>query len=233
MSARLTLFVLLVVSLVVAGCGEVQHIRTHVARHRDYDPGSYEEEPHAVSAGSLWRDTSRGLFADFRAAHVGDLVTVVIDENPRATGDATTSTARDSSYSMGVDGLFGLTTAIARAYPDLDPHQLIGLVSSTSFEGGGATGRSSRIRASIAVRVRRVLPNGDLFVEGTKILLINEEELHIYVSGVIRPADIAQDNSVSSSRLADAEIELSGRGGLTDATRPGWLSQILMQVAPF
>ena len=227
------LLAVVAVTLVVPACGETQHIRPHVARHRDYDPGTYEEEPHATSAGSLWRDTSRGLFADFRAAHVGDLLTVLIDENPRAAGDATTRSEREGSYSMGIDGLFGLTAAIARAYPDLDPHQLIGLASSSSFQGGGSTERSSRIRASIAVRVRRVLPNGDLFVEGTKVLLVNEEELHIYVSGVVRPADIAQDNSVSSSRLADAEIEFAGRGGLTDAQRPGWLAQILMQVAPF
>ncbi len=223
----------LLAACTLSGCGEVQHIRSHTARHRDYDPGAYEEEPHAVSQGSLWRDTSRGLFADFRAAHVGDLVTVVIDESPTATGDAQVQTDRQQSYEMGVDGLFGLTAAIARAYPDLNPEQLIGLVSHNTFQGGGSTARSSRIHASIAARVRRVLPNGDLFVEGTKVLMINDEELHIYVSGVVRPADIIEDNSVSSARLADAEIEFSGRGGVTDATHPGWLAQILQQIAPF
>lgn len=217
----------------LSGCGEVQHIRAHVARHREYDPGTYEEEPHAVSQGSLWRDTSRGLFADFRAAHVGDLVTVVIDESPTATGDATVQTERQQQYQVGVDGLFGLTAALARAYPDLNPEQLVGLMSHSTFQGGGTTARSSRIHASIAARVRRVLPNGDLFVEGTKVLMVNEEELHIYVSGVVRPADIVEDNSVSSSRIADAEIEFAGRGGVTDATHPGWLAQILQQIAPF
>jgi flagellar L-ring protein precursor FlgH len=217
---------------VVTGCGEVQHIRPHLARRRVYDPGEYAEEPRATSMGSLWRDTSRGLFADFRAAHVGDLLTVVIDENPRATGDAQTRTERETSYELGVQGLFGLTAALARAYPDMNPEQLIGIVGGSSFDGGGSTTRSSRIRASIAVRVRRVLPNGDLFVEGTKVLMVNEEELHIYVSGVVRPADIVEDDSVSSSRLADAEIEFAGRGGLTDAQRPGWLAQLLMQISP-
>lgn len=217
----------------IAGCGEVQHIRSHTTRHREYDPGQYEEEPHAVSQGSLWRDTSRGLFADFRAAHQGDIVTVVIDENPTAAGDASLSTERQQSMELGVDGLFGLTAAIARAYPDLNPEQLIGLVSHNTFSGTGSTERSSRIRASIAARVRRVLPNGDFFVEGTKVLMVNDEELHIYVSGVVRPADILEDNTVSSARLADAEIEFTGRGGVTDATHPGWLAQILQQVLPF
>ena len=82
------------------------------------------------------------------------------------------------------------------------------------------------------MRVRRVLPNGDLFIEGTKVLLINAEELHIYVSGVIRPQDIQADNSVPSSRIADAEIEFSGRGDLTQNQRPGWLQQLLGHVNP-
>jgi flagellar L-ring protein precursor FlgH len=230
---RSIVIVLSLLGGLVMGCGETQHIRPHVARHRDYDAGEYADETHAVSQGSLWRDTTRGLFADFRAAHVGDLVTVVIDENPTATGDATVHTDRQQSYEMGIDGLFGLTAAIARAYPDLNPQQLVGLVSHNTFSGGGTTARSSRITASIAARVRRVLPNGDLFVEGTKVLMVNEEELHIYVSGVVRPADILQDDTVSSSRLADAEIEFAGRGGVTDSTHPGWLAQILQQIAPF
>jgi flagellar L-ring protein precursor FlgH len=223
---------LICLATLVAACGEVQHIRGHHARRRDYDPGQYEEQARAVSSGSLWLEGSRGLFADFRAARAGDLVTVVIDENPRATGDATTRSGRESSFEIGVQGLFGLTAALAQAYPDLDPEQLVGLMGGASFEGGGATARSSRLRASVAVRVRSVLPNGDLFVEGTKVLMVNEEELHIYISGVVRPADIVEDNSVSSSRLADAEIEFAGRGGITDSQRPGWLHQILMQVSP-
>lgn len=224
---------LALVALAAAGCGEVQHIRGHRARRRDYDPGQYEEAARAVSSGSLWLEGSRGLFADFRAARAGDLVTVVIDENPRATGDATTRTGRESSFEMGVQGLFGLTTALAQAYPDLDPEQLVGLMGGASFEGGGSTGRSSRLHASIAVRVRSVLPNGDLFVEGTKVLMVNDEELHIYLSGVIRPQDIAQDNSVSSGQIADAEIELTGRGDLTENQRQGWLSRLMTEVMPF
>ncbi len=213
-------------------CGEVQHIRSHTPRRREYDPGDYAEATAATSSGSLWQESSRGLFADFRAAQVGDLVTVRIDENPRAIGDAATQTEHDSSFQLGVTGLFGLTTALAQAYPDLDPGQLLGLIGGSSFDGGGSTARSSRIQASIAVRVRQILPNGDLFVEGTKILLVNDEELHIYLSGVIRPQDIEPDNSLPSARIADAEIELTGRGDITRAQRPGWLSQILNEINP-
>lgn len=219
--------------VVVAGCGEAAHIRPHLARHRDYDPGEYGAAAEPVSRGSMWTGSSRGLFVDFRAASVGDLVTVEIDESPRATGDATTETSRESSYSLGADGLMGLTAALARAYPDLDAGEMLGLVGSSSFEGGGAVARSSRIDASLTVRVRQVLPNGDLFVEGTKILMVNAEELHIYVSGVIRPQDIEEDNTIGSGRIADAEIEITGRGDLTDAQRRGWLAEILDEITPF
>jgi flagellar L-ring protein precursor FlgH len=217
----------------LAGCGGMQHIRPHTARHREYEPGAYEQASTSVSEGSLWQDGSRGLFADFRAGRVGDLVTVRIDEDPHAMGGAGTQVDREANYSLGVDGLFGLTTALARAYPDLDPTRLVGLMSSSSFDGHGQTSRSSRLEAAVAVRVRRVLPNGDLFVEGTKVLLVNDEELHIYLSGVIRPQDIAQDNSISSGSIADAEVEFTGRGDLSQTQRQGWLARLLAEITPF
>lgn len=225
-------FACALVLLTLASCYPESHIRTYTPRHRDYEPGPYEEEGQPLSSGSAWQDRSRGLFADFRASMTGDLVTIRIDENPRAIGDAATDMDRESGFELGVGGLFGLVAALQSAYPDLDPSRLVSLMSSTNFSGQGNTSRSSNIEAEVAVRVRRVLPNGDLFIEGTKVLLVNAEELHIYVSGVIRPQDIAPDNSVPSSRIADAEIEFTGRGDLTQNQRVGWLQQILSHVNP-
>lgn len=219
-------------ALLLAGCYPQAHIRDYSPRARNYEPGPYEDEGTPVSTGSLWEDRSRGLFADFRASMVGDLVTIQIDENPHAIGDASTSTERESGFNVGVGGFFGLMATLTQAYPQLDPTRLLNLMSSSDFSGAGNTRRGSNIQAAIAVRVRRVLPNGDLFIEGTKILLVNDEELHIYVSGVIRPQDIEQDNSVPSSRIADAEIELTGQGDLTQNQRMGWLQQILGHVNP-
>jgi len=219
-------------SLGAFGCG-AQHIRMHTARHREYSRGRYESGTRAASDGSLWQDASRGLFADFRATRVGDIVTIRIDETPRASGDAATQMQRESETGFGIPQFFGLTQALQHAYPNLDPAQLVSMMSSSSFDGSGETTRGSRVRASIAVRVRETLPNGDLFVEGTKVLLVNDEELHIYISGVIRPEDIEQDNSVRSSLIADAEIEFSGRGSLTDNQEQGWLSRLLSAINPF
>jgi flagellar L-ring protein precursor FlgH len=224
--------ILAAAALLALGCYPQSHIREYTPRQRDYEPGPYEQEGQPVSTGSLWEDRSRGLFADFRASMTGDLVTIRVDENPRAIGDAATSMDRESGFEFGVGGMFGLMAALQSAYPELDPSRLLSIMSSTRFDGQGNTRRASNIQADIAVRVRRVLPNGDLFVEGTKVLMVNEEELHIYVSGVIRPQDIAPDNSVPSSRIADAEIEFTGRGDLTQNQRPGWLQQLLSHVNP-
>ncbi|MCB9623953.1 MAG: flagellar basal body L-ring protein FlgH [Sandaracinus sp.] len=227
-----TVGVSLLSSGVAFGCG-VHHIEPYAPRERQYDVGEYEDAPEAVSEGSLWLESSRGLFADFRASRVGDLVTIDIDESARASGDANTALDREAEHSFGLPSFFGLTAALQRAHPNLDPSQLFAAMSQYGFTGDGETTRGSRVNARIAVRVKRRLPNGDLFVEGTKVILINDEELHVYVSGVVRPQDIEQDNSVRSSLVADAQIELTGRGALTDNQRQGWLSRLISKVRPF
>lgn len=229
---RLLLWSFLPTLLVMMACGP-QHIAPHTARVRNYELGEYEVAPEAVSEGSLWQDSSRGLFADFRATRVGDIVTVRIDESARASGDADTSLDREAEHSFGMPSLFGFMGALQRAHPDLDPSSLMSVMSEYQFDGSGSTSRESRARGVVAVRVKRQLPNGDLFVEGTKVILINNEELHVYISGVIRPEDIEQDNSVRSSLIADAQIEFSGSGALTDNQRQGWLSRVLSKVRPF
>ena len=82
------------------------------------------------------------------------------------------------------------------------------------------------------MRVVREMPNGDLFVEGTKVVLINNEEYHLYISGLVRPTDIAQDNSIASTVIADAQIEFTGRGDVADQNRKGWLARLLDSLNP-
>ncbi|MDD9965675.1 MAG: flagellar basal body L-ring protein FlgH [Myxococcales bacterium] len=216
----------------LCACGPA-HIAPHTPRHRDYRPGAYERAPREVSPGSLWQDSSRSLVADFRASRVGDLVTIRVDESPQAAGDAATAMDRSSNQSFGAPKLLGFAQALQEAHPDLDTDELINLMSQASFAGAGETTRGSRVRASIAARVRRQMPNGDLFIEGTKVLMVNDEELHIYVSGVIRPQDIEQDNSVLSNLIADAQIEFTGRGVLTDNQKQGWLARLVSAINPF
>ena len=123
--------------------------------------------------------------------------------------------------------------ALKKAYPNMDPSELVKMASSFDFDGSGKTERAGKLNGLIGVRVKQELPNGDLFVEGTKVVMINHEEQHLYVSGVIRTSDIAPDNSVDSSLIADARVEFTGRGDINDQVERGWLTKILDFVNPF
>jgi flagellar L-ring protein precursor FlgH len=202
-------------------------------KERKYKEGKYETGNTPVGSGSLWPENGHGLFADFRAYRVGDLVTIRIDESSQANGDASTRTDRSSQESLGVPNFLGLTAAAAKLYPNLNPDKLLEWMGSSSFKGQGDTSRDTHVLGSIAVRVKKVLPNGDLFVEGTKVILINDEEVHIYVSGAIRAEDIDSTNAVSSSAIADAQIEFSGRGVLTENQQQGWFTKLFAKIRPF
>jgi flagellar L-ring protein precursor FlgH len=105
--------------------------------------------------------------------------------------------------------------------------------SDSSFHGEGSTGRTERLTATVPATVKKVLPNGNLFIEGHRVVLVNSEEQHFYISGVVRPIDIDQDNSVKSSMVAEAEIEFTGRGVLTDNQKQGFLQKMLGWIWPF
>lgn len=223
-------------ALAVVACGPKPigpSVDTTVIKERKYKEGKYETGLEPVTSGSLWPENGRGLFADFRAYRVGDLVTIRIDESSEAAGDSSTNLDRESSESMGVPNFFGLTAALASKFPDINPEELLEVMGKSAFHAGGDTSRDTRVLGSIAVRVKKVLPNGDLFVEGTKVILINDEEVHIYVSGAIRAEDIDSSNAVSSSAIADAQIEFSGRGVLDENQQRGWFTRLWAKIRPF
>jgi flagellar L-ring protein precursor FlgH len=158
---------------------------------------------------------------------------VRIDERADARGGATTDLRRESSANLGVANVLGLVPALRTAYPELDPTRLLEVASRSNFTGVGNTARNGELSGSIAVRVAREMPNGDLFLEGTKLVRVNNEQYHLYVSGLVRRADIGQDNSVASSRIADAQVEFSGEGDVADSNRRGWLLRLLDVINPF
>ncbi len=220
--------VLLIAVLCAGGCAE--HIAPYRAKVRKFEPGAYASpRARASKHNSLYASTARGLFEDDRASRVGDVIIVRIDEAESATRKATTMLARAGDRSSSATGLLGAAASAA----GLDPTSLLGASSDSKFTGSGAIERKGRLVATLPVRVQRVLPNGDLYVEGTKIIMVGNEEHHLYVSGIVRPIDIRPDNSVSSSRMAAAEIEYTGRGDVSDQQRPGWLARLLNKLMPF
>ncbi len=233
--AASTLIICAGLLFLLEGCGGANHIKGFVPRNRNYAPGAYaaaqaEARP---STGSLFSEAAGGLLIDTRAARVGDIVIVHIDEQADAKGDATTKLTRTSKKSIGAENIAGLIPAIKRMSPDIDPAKLLALASSSEFAGDGATTRKGQLSGNIAVRVKQTMPNGDLYLEGTKVVMINNEEYHLYVSGLVRQADVGQDNTVPSSRLADAQVEFTGRGDIADQQDRGWLGKFLDAINPF
>ncbi len=216
-----------------AGCGP-RHVQPFTPRQRVYSPGGYAQKDASAkpSPGSLFSDANPGYLEDTRAVRVGDFVIIHISESADAQGDSSTNLSRDNSASMNVDGMLGLLPALKRAYPDIDPTQLMNFASKAGFVGSGTTERKGQLSGDIAVRVVKEMPNGDLFIEGTKVVLINNEEYHLYLSGLVRPTDIGQDNSIASTRIADAQIEFTGRGDVADQNRKGWLSRLIDTFTP-
>jgi flagellar L-ring protein FlgH len=233
MTASRAIRAALLAALAVA-CGP-RHVQPFTPRERAYSAGSYAQKEASArpTNGSLFSDANPGFLQDTRAVRIGDFVVIKINENANAQGDSTTALNKNSTATTGVNALLGIVPAIKKAYPDIDPTKLLDFASQAAFTGSGTTGRSGQLTGSIAARVVKEMPNGDLFVEGTKVVLLNNEEYHLYLSGLLRPTDIGQDDSVDSTRIADAQIEFTGRGDLADQQRKGWLARALDSFNPF
>ena len=213
---------------VVTAC--TTHIAPYRPKQRTFVADAYPARPSA-SRGSLF--AGDGWFEDDTARHVGDVLVVRIDERDTASRDASTKLDKKDNATYGMPAAVGLLAALQRKYPDVDPAQLFATESEMTFNGSGKIVRKGTLSATLPVRVKQELGNGDLFVEGTKVVMVGEEEHHIYLSGIVRTADISDDNSVPSSRIADAEIEYTGRGDVSDQQRRGWGSRLLAKVWPW
>lgn len=218
----------------VIGCGP-PHIAPFTPRNRSYAEGEYASRKTSSrpAEGSIYSEGAAGYLEDTRGVRTGDVVHIRIDERADAKGNATTELTQSTTDAMGIKHLLGLIPALQRTNPNVDPEHLVELASQADFSGDGQTRRAGQLQGVIAVRVKKELPNGDLFIEGTKVVLINHEEYHLYISGVARTADIDMDNSVPSSRIADAQVEFTGRGDVADQVERGWLKKILDSLNPF
>jgi flagellar L-ring protein precursor FlgH len=225
---------LCLLATLACACGPA-HIAPFTPKERKYDAGPYAamQKEYRPAVGSIYSEAQSGLLEDTRALRVGDLVVIRINEKADAQGNATTDLKKDTSREAGVDSFLAMMPKLQRLNPNFDPSKLLALAAKSDFQGSGNTARSGSLQGNIGVHVKREMPNGDLYVEGTKVVMINHEEYHLYVSGVLRPADIQPDNSVDSSLIADARVEFTGRGDINDQVERGWLTKILDAVNPF
>jgi flagellar L-ring protein FlgH len=212
-----------------------KHIGPFTPRDRSYSVGAYAQtqEQARPSNGSIYSEAIAGYLEDTRAVRVGDIVHVSIEEHADAKGGASTALQHESSREDSISGMMGLMPALQKAVPSLNPEQLLAFLSKSNFMGDGQTSRAGNLKGTLAVRVKKEMPNGDLYIEGTKVVMINNEEYHLYISGVIRPSDIEMDNSVLSTRIADAEVEFTGRGDIATTVNRGWLTTLIDWLNPF
>ena len=186
-------------------------------------------------AGSLWRDHASGNlpFADVRARYPGDLLTVLVTEDDSGVKEAVTKSARESNVLASLQQFFGLPQQLANKNPDIDPSQLVKASSSWDYDGSGQTSRKGKLTARITVEVKAISPSGNLWVQGDKVVSVNNEDQHVVLSGWVRPVDISVRNEIASTRLADARIEYYGKGPVGRLQHTGWGLAILDWVWPF
>jgi len=219
------------ITLAVMASACTTHIAPYKPKRRTFDAGDYAG-PRVASGGSLYNGGG-GLFEDDIANRVGDILIIRIDERDAASREGSTKLDKKDAATYGVPAAVGILARLQAKYPDVDPGQLFATESAMTFNGSGASTRKGQLTATLPVRVKKELGNGDLFVEGTKVVMVGNEEQHIYVSGIVRRRDIAEDNSVPSSRVADAEIEYTGRGDINDQQRRSWGSRLFAKAWPF
>jgi flagellar L-ring protein FlgH len=180
--------------------------------------------------GAIFQQGRSGLFAtDQRARRIGDILTVSFNETYAATKAQTASSSKADAF--GVTLPTGLPNVLTGGF-DKTP---AGLNAGTtrSFAGSGNAVQSNSFKGLLSVTVMRVFDNGNMEVQGQKELTLNNGNEYVRVRGVVRPEDISATNIVSSERLADAQIRYTGSGHLADASKPGWLSQLMRIASPF
>ncbi len=179
------------------------------------------QAPAMASAGAIYAAGSDlRLFEDVRARRVGDLLTIVLQESTSASKSASTKTQKDSEVDLQAPTLLGRGVT-ANGTPLLQ--NSIG--AEREFEGAGSSSQSNRLTGNITVAVVQRMPNGNLVVQGEKWLKLNQGDEFVRISGIVRPFDIGQDNTVSSDRVADARISYGGRGVVASSNRAGWLDR--------
>jgi flagellar L-ring protein precursor FlgH len=180
--------------------------------------------------GSVWAPAARysNLAADLRARNVDDIVTVLVSESASAVSTGASKTQRQTSAQSSITALAGPTNPVGPLA------NLANFGSNTQLNGQGSTSRQTTLTTTLTARVTHVLVNGNLVIEGTRNLNVNSENQIITVRGVIRPEDLDTTNSVASSRLAQMEIQVDGKGIVNDAIRrPNFLYRLLLNLLPF
>ena len=227
----------------LSGCGSLERLSnigrpppmtsmanpTDAAGYRPLSEPMPQLEPPPSDAASLWRPGSRAFFRDQRAANVGDILTILVNITDAADVENGTNATRGGNESVNLPSFFGLQNKVKLLSSGAP-------LSTSSSNGNTATGvikRNETVTLRLAGLVTQVLPNGNLVLIARQEVRVNSELRVLQVSGVVRPQDIASDNTVTHDRLAEARISYGGEGQLTDLQTPRYGQQLMDILLPF
>lgn len=181
--------------------------------------------------GSIFSARSMDLYADRRANKIGDILLVEIVETSNAAKEANTETKRTSSIAGDIGSLFRFTQWLNFNEPGAT--STVSASLSNNFKGEGDTDQKSTVTATISARVIDITIDGNLVIQGYRQIRINNDTQHIILNGLVRPDDISPNNSIKSSYIADARIEMTGEGVIADKQQPGWMARGVDMIWPF
>jgi len=200
------------------------NLAKYLARVQMAEPSPAEHTP-----GSCWVDSGRlaSLSTDYKASTIGDLITILVVQDVKTSNTGAVSTGRSFSASSGVDSLPGKIKVGGAA-------NLLGLHSAETLAGKGQASSTSSVTTTLAGRVMAVLPSGNLVVQAERMINMNNEKQTIVVRGVVRRGDIGPNNTVASNTIGDLELEIKGKGAISDGVRsPHPLLRLLLRVLNF
>jgi flagellar L-ring protein FlgH len=189
--------------------------------------------PLAVQAGegSLWNETSpiNYQFQDYRGRHIGDIISIVIMENSSASDSSESGTERKSE----ITGTIGeVLNNGAKILDSVLPFEIFKFSSNNKFEGEGETKRQNSFSARVAVKIKKIQPNGNFIIEGRRTIIIGKDKKDIILTGEVSPYSIDESNSVPSTAVADAQITYQGVGPVSNSGKPTLFHRIL-DIIPF
>ena len=188
----------------------------------------YPKEPQQVATGySLWSDSKSALFKDARALQVGDILTVRINIDDKATFDNKTERSRENSWSKAFN-LFGTDTHNTQG---LDAK--ISNSAKTDSKGDGSIARKEQLNLQIAVVVTGVMENGNLLISGSQEVRVNQELRVLNLAGIARPQDVDAENKISYEKIAEARISYGGRGRISEIQNAPVGQQVVDVFSPF
>ncbi|UJQ95419.1 flagellar basal body L-ring protein FlgH [Mariluticola halotolerans] len=188
--------------------------------------------PAAYQPNSLFSSGAKGFFKDARARRVGDILTVEVTISDSAKIANKTARSRSSTSDAGVSGVLG-SIFDNYAPKELGTDASIGTDSGISDTGNGSVNRSESLSTSVAAVVTQVLPNGNLVIEGRQEVRVNFEVRDLIIAGIVRPEDVGNNNTIASSKIAEARIAYGGRGQITDVQQPRYGAQVMDAILPF